>query len=163
MRWSGFKTFHSVVSLLKNPPSKLTLFFLAYKWAPDFYIQQLCRLNLSVLAGIAVLLSASPSWKKYDLWPVGRDWREERLVLPEKSTAVHSPGWHLLTHYKRAYGFVTRPRETRVLWNSSLKVQIVWDELTEPRLNKIRSVKDWLPRSICAISIMTTARIKFKV
>ena len=156
MCWSGFKTFHSVVSLLKNPPSKLTLFFLAYKWAPDFYIQQLCRVNLSVLAGIAVLLSASPSWKKDDLWMVGPAWGEERLVT--FFMRLVRTYWHITRRY-----MALLPGRLECFETLLFKFRLFGMSLTEPRLNKMKSVKDWLPRSICAISIMTTAKLKFKV
>ena len=157
MCWSGFKTFHSVVSLLKNPPSTLTLFSSAYKWTPVFlHTAVVSGVNLAVLAGIAVLLSASPSWKKDDLWIVGPAWGEERLVT--FFMRLVRTYWHITRRY-----MALLPGRLECFETLLFKFRLFGMSLTEPRLNKMKSVKDWLPRSICAISIMTTAKLKFKV
>ena len=157
MCWSGFKTFHSVVSLLKNPPSTLTLFSSAYKWAPVFlHTAVVSGVNLAVLAGIAVLLSASPSWKKDDLWMLGPAWGEERLVT--FFMRLVRTYWHITRRY-----MALLPGRLECFETLLFKFRLFGMSLTEPRLNKMKSVKDWLPRSICAISIMTTAKLKFKV
>ena len=167
MCWSGFKTFHSVVSSLKNPPSTLTLFFPAYKWAPVFlHTAVVLGVNLAVLAGIAVLLSASHYCEKDDLWPVGPDWREVRLVT---FLCESQKNLQLFIHLVRTYCHIIRrymallPGRLECFESLLFKFRLFGMSLTEPYLNKIKSVKEWLPRSICAISIMTTAKMKFKV
>ena len=157
MCWSGFKTFHSVVSLLKNPPSTLTLFSPAYKWAPVFlHTAVVLGVNLAVLAGIAVLLSASHYCEKDDLWPVGPAWGEERLVT--FFMRLVRTYWHITRRY-----MALLPGRLECFETLLFKFRLFGMSLTEPRLNKMKSVKDWLPRSICAISIMNTAKLKFKV
>lgn len=166
MCWSGFKTFHSIVSLLKNPPSTLTLFFLAYKWAPVFlHTAVVSGVNLAVLAGTAVLQSTSSYCKKDDLWPVGPDWRVRLVTFLCES----QKNLQLFIRLVRTYCHITRrymallPGRLEFFETLLFKFRLFGMSLTEPRLNKIKSVKDWLPRSICAISIMTTAKMKFEV